>query len=545
MPNQPFITRKPAGEQGQSTVDRVLTVARRNLGLLLVCALLVPAAALAYSLTQESRYTASASLLFRDPGFDAQVSGTPLFSQDNDPQRVAATNLQLVSLRQISERTARGLGGSGLSADDVAAKVSIAPEGASDVIKVNAEDTSPARAARLANTFAQQYIVFRREADRTKIREAQTLVEQELAALDPAELAGVDGQDLARRARELEILTSLQTGNAELVQTATPPSGPSAPQPVRNVALGILLGLLLGAGLTVLREQLNRRLKDSTEAADLLGLPILAMIPASRAIAKMGEESLTPAGAESDAFRMLRTNLRYFNVDRQVKSILVTSAAPHDGKTTVSWNLAVSEARAGNRVLYLEADLRRPSLAQQLRVASPRKGLSLTLAGMANIVDEIQVCDGVDVLFAGALPPNPAELIESERMRDLIRWGEEHYDRVIIDTPPAAVVSDAVPLATGVSGVVVVVRIQRTRRDSAENLREQLVNIGAPVLGLVVNGVPFRAQSYYYRQPPEVEAPSAGRLAGVASVTRRARATSQPQDQQKLRPTAQQSKQSS
>jgi succinoglycan biosynthesis transport protein ExoP len=547
LPNTPF-TLKSSGDQGQAPLDRIATILRRNAKLLAVCALLVPAVALIYSLTQAKEYTASATLLFRDPGLDEKLFGTALFNQDDDPQRAAATNLQLVSLRQISERTARELQSTGLTADEIQSKVSVEPVGESDLIAVEAVDGDPRLSAELANAFAANYIAFRRDADRSKIREAQDLVQQELDGLSAVDRAGTDGQQLAQNARELEILASLQTGNAELVQPAQTPSGPSAPKTTRNVILGLMLGLMLGAALTLLREQLDRRLKDSAEAAAVFGLPVLATIPESRTISHMGRgESVASAGIESDAFRMLRTNLRYFNVDRPVKSIVVTSAAPQDGKTTVSWNLALAEARAGKRVLYLEADLRRPSLGAQLG-AMTKSGLSFVLAGMVDVQTAMQNVEGVDLLLAGPLPPNPAELIESEKMSELVRWGEEHYDRVIIDTPPAAVVSDAIPLVTTVSGVVIVVRIQRSRRDAADHLREQLTNLGAPVLGLVVNGAATRGNYYY--GPTGVErvfedAPDKARAGGNSRPTAKQGQQSQQgqqrrkQQQQQGRPSSQ------
>lgn len=494
--NAPFTLLEPASQRGQATVDRLLNMGRRNLKLLLVCVLVVPAVALIYSLAQDKEYTASASLLFRDPGLDDALLGDSLFNQDDDPERAAATNLRLVSLRQISGRTAEALPGSGLSPDEIADKVSVSPQGESDLIAVEAVDGDPRAAAKLANTFANEYIAFRRDADRAKIAEAEALVNDQLERLGPDGAASADGTQLEERARELEILASLQTGNAELVQPAEPPSSASAPKPARNLALGLLLGLFLGGSLTFLREQLDRRLKDPAEAADVFGLPILAAIPESRTISTVGLREEAPGGIEGEAFRMLRANLRYFNVDRDVKSILVTSAAPQDGKTTVSWNLARAEADAGKSVLYLEADLRRPTLASQLQV-SAAEGLSLVLAGMVEVRKAIRTVQGVDVLLAGPLPPNPTELMESKRMRDLIQWGEQNYDRVIIDTPPAAVVADAVPIMSEVNGVLIVVRIQRSQRDAAEHLRDQLANISAPMLGIAVNGVAMRPRNYY------------------------------------------------
>lgn len=502
MPDKPFHRSKLSDARGDTPAGRALAIMRRNLRLILVCVLLVPAAALAYSLAQESQYEATASLLFRDPGIDDALFGDAVFSEEGDSSRTAATNLKLVSLREISDRTARALPALELSGESVSEKVSVSPDGASDLITVTAQDGDPSTAAALANTFAEEYIAFRREADRAKIGEAQELVQAEIESLDPVEQAS-DAERLRQQARELEILASLQTGNAELVQVAHPPSEAASPKPSRNLALGIVLGLVLAAGLTVLREQLDRRFKDVEEVTATFDLPILATIPDSRDLARSRQGHEGQSGAtEHESFRMLRANLRYFNVSRDIESILVTSADSQDGKTTVAWNLALAEARAGERVLYLEADLRRPTIAARIGAEATEVGLSLVLAGsLARLEDAIQQYHGVDVVIAGPLPPNPAELVESERMRQLIAWGKRNYDRVVVDTPPAGIVADSVPLMRDVDGVITVVRVQHSRRDDAEALHEQLTNIGAPLLGIVLNGIPTRNDREYYGSP--------------------------------------------
>jgi polysaccharide biosynthesis transport protein len=484
--------------QERTPLSHAIAIARRNLVLLLVCITVVPAAALAFSLTQTKEYTASASLLFRDPGLDKKLFGSSFFEEAEDPERAAATNLRLVSLREVAERTARSLDRPGITADVIQSSLKVSPEGPSDIIAVEAVAQNPQLAARIANTFARKFIAFRREADRAKVREAQQLVQARLDQLSEDELIESPGRTLRERSRELDILAALQTGNAELVQAAEPPEKASSPQLKRNVAVGIFLGLLLAVGLALLREQLDRRVKDLDDVAGVFDLPVLATIPESRAISR-GQPGLglASAGSQGDAFLMLRTNLRYFNIDHEVRSILVTSAGSLDGKTTVSWGLAVAEARAGKKVLFIEGDMRRPTVASQLGL-SQGPGLSLVLAGAFAAGEALQKVLDVDVLVAGPQPPNPAELMESQRMRELVHWGETHYDRVVIDSAPAAVVADAIPLVSEVTGVVVVVRLGRSRQDAAERLRDQLVNIDAPTLGVVVNSVPERARSHYY-----------------------------------------------
>jgi capsular exopolysaccharide synthesis family protein len=476
--------------------ERALAIARRHLLLLAICLITVPAVALVYSLLQTKQYTASASLLFGTQSLEAKLFG---FEPSVDSQRETATNLKLVSADQVSVRTARALDIPGLTPSAVRDAVSVTPEGESELIAIEATDEDPALAAQIANEFAGQYISFSRDEARAKIEATKAPIEAQLEEIPAADREGASAEVLERKIRQLDALEAIQTGKAELAQPAIEPSSPSSPRTTRNVALGILLGLLLGIGLAIAREQFDRRLRDLDDIDDILHMPVLGTIPRSRAISDRGAGAeLTPTGAEGEAFRMLRASLHYFNVDRTVTSILVTSAAAQDGKTTVAWNLALAEGRAGTRILYIEADLRRPSLAASLGIGDD-DGLSLVLAGVSQATGAMRTISGVDVLTAGPLPPNPAELIESKRMSELLEWAEGEYDRVIVDTPPSAVVADAVPLFNRIGGIAVVVRLQKSPREPLEQLKDQLVNTGAPVLGIVVNGVEGPSDSGYYR----------------------------------------------
>ncbi len=498
----------------------VLTVLRRRSLIVLLCLVGVPAAALAVSLLQEQQYTAEASLLFRDPALDQKLFGSTFQESRPDPAREAATNIQLISLAEVAARTARALGGE-LTPAGVTAKVEVTGESQSDVASIRAVDADPRFAARLADTFAEQYIQFRRAADRSKVREAQEIVQRQLDALTPSEKNGPRGRSISDRAEQLEVLVSLQTGKVELVQRAQVPDSPSSPDTARNVALGIVLGLLLGMGLAFLREHLDRRVRDPKEFEELFDRPLLALIPESRALARGGpvHDQMLPTG-EQEAFGMLRANLHYFSADRPVRSVLVTSAAPGDGKSTVSWNLALAAASTGTRVLIMETDLRHPSLAASTDQLTAAPGLSTLLAGLMEFDDVVQktavpgrVGGGrpdrtMDVLVAGHIPPNPVDLIESERMRKVMREAQERYDLVVIDTPPISVVSDAIPLIREASGVIVVTRVGKSEREAVTRLKTQLQYLDAPTLGIVANGCKLDRGAYGYGyggEPPEDE----------------------------------------
>lgn len=483
--------------RNESMVTRLAEAIRRRWLLLAIFGLITPAAAAAYSTTRPNKYTATASLLFRDPELDSKLFGSAPIAQTGDETRQAATNLTLVSLRSVSERTARAID-SGLNAEDVRRRIQVTQEGQSDVVGVAATDLSPKRAKELANTFATEFIAFRREADQAKVAEAQRLVASTLNRLSPPQRRGTQGRSLENRNDQLRLLRSLQTGNAELVQPAGVPTSPSSPRPVRDGILGLLLGLILGASSAWLAERLDRRMRSFEEFERAFERPILGAVPESRSLLADAEGG--PGAAETEAFRLVRANLRYFKVDRDIRSVLVTSAAPGEGKTTVAWNLALATAEAGGRVILLEADLRQPKLVRHIGSdIAGGVGLSTVLAGETPLDDAIRhipvdSTNGhngrtVSVVPAGPTPPNPTDLLESERMQHLIAELEESYDMVILDTAPTSIVSDAVPLIPHVSGVIVVARLGVSRRDSVQRLRSQLDHLHAAVLGVVVNGV--------------------------------------------------------
>jgi capsular exopolysaccharide synthesis family protein len=211
---------------------------------------------------------------------------------------------------------------------------------------------------------------------------------------------------------------------------------------------------------------------------------------------------------EAEAFRMLWANLRYLAVSRDIRTVLVTSADRDDGKTTVAWGLAAAAANAGQRVLVVEADLRKPTFAERFKLSAP-VGLTSVLAGDCVLGDAVmhyrfpQADDdprpphSMDVLFAGPRPPNPSDLLHSRHMSDVIKDAKQQYDLIVVDTPPAAAISDAIPLIALVDGVIVVSRLGTTLRDHAHRLRQQLDQVDAPILGLVVNSTK-EAEPYAY-----------------------------------------------
>jgi succinoglycan biosynthesis transport protein ExoP len=493
----------PARQEGAGAAMRTfLRVVRRRLPIVLVCTLLVPLATLAWSLHQEKQYESTAVLLFRNAKLDQSLTGSAFFSS-TEAARAAETNVKLVSLRTVAERTAARLGAPGVSSGSVSESVEVSLEGESDVAKVSATTSDPDLAARMANTFAREYIHLRRDADRRALLDAQALVEHQLSQLTIGQRRGEAGQALSRQAQELGLVASLQTGNAELVQRAAPSDAPVSPRPLRNTAVGLILGLLLGVGLSLLVEQFDTRIKDEAGIEDAYGLPTLASVPHSGKVSQ--PQSSDPIGLGSPAaesFRMLHANLRYFNVGRKIDSLLVTSATPEEGKTTIAWGLSVTEAFSGTSVLLIEGDLRQPTLAARIG-HSTESGLSLVLSGAKSFDESVGPVElegdpvpNLHLLPAGPVPPNPAELLESQEMTDLLSEARSNYDLVVLDTPPI-VVADSIPLMSQVSGVLIVARLRFSRSDSCRDLRELLDNLNALPFGTVANDAPPTRVGYY------------------------------------------------
>jgi capsular exopolysaccharide synthesis family protein len=511
----------------KSDLERILALLRRRWWLIVGCTVVFALLGLGLSLQQEKQYSATAELLFRDPGYAQDLFGTSVTQQNADPAREAATNEKLVGLSVIAKRTAKALGDT--SWESISNHVEVAGEGEAELVGVTATDPDPDRAADIANTFARQFIKFRAEADRSKLLQAKSKAERSFEDLSTEEKASARGQSLSRGAERLSILASLQTGNAELVQPADPPASPSSPKTARNVVIGAILGLFLGLALAVFAERLNRKLQSPEEAESVSGVTVLGTIPDSQRINASNDQSAaqTLSPTDNEAFWMLRASLRYFNVDSEIKVVLVTSYEAAAGKSTVSWNLARAATGGASKAIVIEADLRKPHIASQHGLKSG-PGLTQLLTNQASLTEVIQSKsiprsptgsgpgsdESVDVIVAGSIPPNPAELLESRTLEEVLASLREKYDLIVIDTAPIGVVADSFSVMARVDGVVCIARMRQTTRDSLAHLCERLRHLKAPVLGVVANGVRRKKRDGYgygYYLDPDSDEPTDSR----------------------------------
>lgn len=317
---------------------------------------------------------------------------------------------------------------------------------------------------------------------------------------DPARaksLADTAAVALGERVNELEQGKSDRV-QVKLLDQAALPSAPTNSSLRTNILIGLILGSVAGIALITVLETLDRTIKTTDQGNTAFAAPMLALIPRRRrgsSLVLLGNDS----GVEGEPYRALRTAVQFTNPDVAMRTILVTSASPGDGKTTTAANLALALAAAGDRVVVIDADLRRATLASVFGLEQA-VGLSSLVLRTAELDDTLQDwAERVTVLPSGRpLPPNPSEVLGSHFMSQLLEELAEEYDVVIIDTPPVLPVTDAVALSTQVDAVLLVARHGATHRGPAAEARRRLDAVGANVIGYVLNAVPSRDSAGYY-----------------------------------------------
>ena len=324
-------------------------------------------------------------------------------------------------------------------------------------------------------------------------------------------------EGLLEKLKEAGVTAGLKSTNIHVVDMARTPTSPTEPNIPRNLLFAFVLGLTSGVGLAFLLENMDNTVRTTEQAQVISGLPALGMIPMGSksgldsagkkllAVASSREavELVTQARPQSqmaESYRALRTSLLLSNLGTPPKIIMITSARPQEGKTTTSINTAIVLAQKGVRVLLIDADLRRPSVHKTLGMG-PRSGLSNVLTGSATLEQAITrspILSNLFILPAGTPPPNPAELLASSNMRDLLNDLRDKYDHIVIDTPPTLSVTDAVVLSQRVDAIILVIRSSQTTKQALRRARDILMQVNARITGVLLNAVDLTSPDYYY-----------------------------------------------
>ncbi len=324
-------------------------------------------------------------------------------------------------------------------------------------------------------------------------------------------------EGLLEKLKEAGVTAGLRSNNFRIINAARVPTSPSEPNIPRNLSFALLLGVISGVGLAFLLESMDNTVRTPEQSQALSCLPSLGMIPLGSKTDSYGVtgkrlaltaspevvETVTQARPQSqmaESYRALRTSLLLSNLGAPPKVIMVTSARPQEGKTTTSINIAIVLAQKGVRVLLIDADLRRPSIHKTLGMG-PRSGLSNVLTGSATLQQTVATSPVLPNLFimpAGTPPPNPAELLASSNMRDLLEELREQFDHIVIDTPPTLSVTDAVVLSPRADATILVIRSGQTTKQALRRARDILMQVNAHVAGVLLNAVDLTSPDYYY-----------------------------------------------
>jgi len=410
--------------------------------------------------------------------------------------------------------------------------ISVEPLRDTQLIEIKVEDTDPVRAAEIANEigiiFAEQNLAIQearyastKEHLQAQLDEIQKNIEEaeaEIAELreNPEEETRLDrlettlAQYRQSYSNTLQSYDQVRLAEVETIstviqaETADPPEEPIRPRVLMNTALASVVGGMLAVGGVFLIEALDDTLRDPDEINRILDLPVLGMI---RKMEK-GDVPITmaqPRSPASEDFRSLRTNIQFASVDYPITTILITSPTPGDGKTTVAVNLSIILAQGGRKVSLIDADLRRPRIHHHIRISN-RWGLTSLFMNDDFILDNVlrkNKSTGLSVVTSGILPPNPAELLGSDKMMQTISKIKGQSDVIVFDSPPLTAVTDAAVLSKYVDGVIVVISAGKTRVDAARHAVKQLRQVGAHILGVVLNDVDVRKSSYHYKYNTE------------------------------------------
>jgi succinoglycan biosynthesis transport protein ExoP len=497
-----------------ATLRDYLALLRRQRLVVLGVTVIFAAAAFLLSTSQTPEYEAEASVQFRDVALDLPLLGIP--AQPQPAAERAAVRAASVTSPRAARRVRKELD-TKVPPAALRGAVTARVEALTNLVSVQATWDDPRFAAALANAFAA-------EAARTATRQQLNRVD---AAIDEVEeqirAAGSGAESDVREAIARERLGELEAVRAvarpaQVTTRAEPPAAPVSPRPLRNTILGGLIGFALGLLAAFIRDSLDRRIRAPRDAHDEIGLPILGRIGTaalgSSGLVGNGSGSLDPADLE--AFRMLRTNLSFFGPEKPLRSVLVTSGVPGEGKSTVATSLASAAAAAGQRTLLVECDLRRPTLAQRLGLdESP--GLSEYLVGSAGPQEILQLCKfslasgsngssptspaaerSLVCIVAGSPPAQPAELLASDRCRDFFRKVASVYDLVVVDSSPMLSAVDPLELIPVVDGVLVCIRLGLTTRDDVRAVKGALHRLPQRPTGLVVTGLGGKEEEYAY-----------------------------------------------
>jgi receptor protein-tyrosine kinase len=494
-----------------------LAILRRHWWVIAIPLVVAPIGAFVAASSEQSVYQATSTVYINRTPAVATATGVFDQSASTDPQRFFQTQADLARKPTLLQRTVRNAHVSGISPGDLASNSSVTPSPNADLLIFNVTDRNPDVAAALSKAYA---IAF------TKYEPAQSVaaLSSALKTLD-TKIASLRAQGITKGAvydqlvaRESQLAAALAIGGGPAPQVVQPANGASKikPRPKRNALLGLALGAILGIGLAFLREALDRRVWSEEAIESILALPLLGRLPKPpREFRRTNELVMVsePGRPAAEAFRKLRTNLEFANLDRDHRTIMISSSVEQEGKSTTVGNLGVALARGGRRVAIVDLDLRRPLMHRFFRVGAV-PGVTDVVSGRASLGDairEIPIGDQrsqsllarhaasgngsapakgptLSLLPAGSARFDPGEFILDEGLYAVLGEMRKDWDIVLIDAPPMSVVGDALSLSAGVDAIIVVAKLGLVHPGMLQELARLLDASPTDKLGFIVTG---------------------------------------------------------
>jgi polysaccharide biosynthesis transport protein len=525
-----------ASPEVRSLSDYLRVVRRRKWLILAVIAVLC-AAALLYSLEREPLYRASSEVLLNRTTLVADITGAAEPTSNQQPDRVAKTEAAVAAVPAVAERVLKATGVTDMTPEQFLARSSATARADADLLVLSVDAGDPERAAVLASAYARQFADYRKELDTAAIQRALLNLRTALAGLSKRDNKALYSQ-LQARSQQLQTAEALATGNTSVIRAPTAADATKVrPRPLRDALLAAAVGLIFGIVIAFVRDALDTRIRSADEIAARLGVPLLARIsepPRSLQTANRLVMLAEPNGTEAEAFRMLRTNLDFVNLERRARRIMVTSASEREGKSTTIANLAIALARAGKNVVLVDLDLRRPFLhaffdlgrepglthvvldQATLEQATAKVWAAETDghdAGPARAEEPTRPAqkksgsgsngrapqDGsLEVLPSGTVPPNAGEFVATPALENVLAQLSDRADFVLIDSPPLIGIGDAMTISAKVDGLIVVTRMNRLRQPQLGELHRLLGATPAETLGFVVTGAEAEEDRYGY-----------------------------------------------
>jgi polysaccharide biosynthesis transport protein len=487
-----------------------LHVVSRRLHWVLAITLLAVAVSLGVSLSQKKQYTATAQLLVQS---STGVASNAVTQQTVSPTDVA-TELELVTSAPVKALAEKKLG--------FVPKISAAEAGTTNVINISATASSPSEAAKIANVYATGFVSYETATSNSALTAGETALQNQINSTDAqvnglearppsasttATITALESQEtvLKDELAQLQVSGAETPGGVEVVAKAQIPSSPSSPKPVKDGVIALILGLVLGIAAAFAIDYFDDKVYTKADAERVGGgTPVLAMIPEVAGWKKKGDAILVsqvdPTSPVTEAYRSLRTALKFTPYDGGLRTILVTSASASDGKTSTVANLGVILAASGERVVIVSCDLRRPRLGDFVHNAETE---GITSALIANgdqhlAIQPVTEVPGLALLGTGPIPPNPAELLGTDKAAKVFASLRQMFDVVLIDSPPILPVSDALILSRYADVVLFVAAAGETRRGELERAFELLNQSTTRIAGIVLNKVSKRTGGYGY-----------------------------------------------